>query len=267
MESPVALRSARWHGFFRHAFARHARGHMRALRVARWGQPGGQAPALPPGPLVVFANHPSWWDGVSFMLLSDALFPGRPIFVPMQAAALARYPFMRRIGAFPVEQGTARGAAAFLRAARDVLADPRHMLWVNAPGRFCDVRERPVPVMPGLARLPEIAPTASFLPLALDYPFWSEAKPEMLAAFGPAIPAATLLAEDREARPARLAAALEATMDRLAQDAIARDPSRFKDLLRGTEGMGGIYQLWRRLGAALRGRRFDPRHDPRAEGP
>jgi hypothetical protein len=29
--------------------------------------------------------------------------------------------------------------------------------------------------------------------------------------------------------------------------------------------MGGIYELWRRLRAALRGERFDARHDSRQE--
>jgi DNA-binding FadR family transcriptional regulator len=62
------------------------------------------------------------------------------------------------------------------------------------------------------------------------------------------------------------AAALAATMDRLAEDAIARDPARFATLLQGREGMGGIYDIWRKARAALRGERFDPRHHP-AEGP
>jgi hypothetical protein len=118
--------------------------------------------------------------------------------------------------------------------------------------------------VPGLTRLPELAPEARFLPLALEYPFRNERAPEMLAAFGPPIPAATLLTAPREARAAQLAAALEASMDRLAGDALSRDPSRFETLLRGREGMGGVWQGWRHLGAALRGRRFDPRHDPGA---
>jgi 1-acyl-sn-glycerol-3-phosphate acyltransferase len=231
---------------------------MRALRLARWGRP--EPP--PEAPLVVFASHPSWWDGVAVMLLGRLLFREREVFVPMEAAALARCPFMRRIGVFGVETGSPRGAAAFLRTAAAVLACPRHMLWMNAPGRFCDVRERPVPIAPGLARLPELAPEAGFVPLALDYPFWTERKPEMLAAFGPPIPGAELAALGREDRAARLAAALEAVMDGLAEDAIARDPARFETLLQGREGMGGVYQVWSRLRAALRGERYDPRHDP-----
>jgi hypothetical protein len=116
-----------------------------------------------------------------------------------------------------------------------------------------------------MARLPEIAANALFIPLALDYPFWTERKAEMLCAFGEPIEGAMLAAQEREARTRMLAAALAATMDRLAQDAISRDPARFETLHRGREGMGGIYDLWRRARAFARGRRFDARHDTRRE--
>ncbi|MCW8085866.1 lysophospholipid acyltransferase family protein [Sabulicella glaciei] len=256
-DDPVALRDERFVRFFDRAFSRFFARRMRALRVARWGMP-----EAPEGvPLVIFANHPSWWDGVSFLLLARRLFPGRQGFVPMDAAALARYGFMRRIGVFGIERNSARGAAAFLRTARTVLAHPSHMLWMNAPGRFSDARERPVPIAPGLSHLPEIAPGAVFLPLALEYPFWGERAAEALAAFGPPIPASELLALDRAARAERMRAALEAAMDRLAEDAIGRDPARFRALTEAQEGMGGIYGLWQRLRARLRGEAFDPRHD------
>lgn len=259
--SPVGLFSARHFAFFRFIFRRFSRRHLRAARVAQWGLP---PPDDPSRPLVVYANHPSWWDGMAFMLYSTALFPGRRMFIPMEAKALSRYGFMRRLGVFGVEQHSARGAVAFLRTAQAVLAEPRHMLWMNAPGRFMDVRERPVPIAPGLVRMAELAPGARFLPMALEYPFWSERAPEMLAAFGPPLEGAALAPMDRAARAEALARALEAAMDRLAADAMARDPARFRFVLRGREGMGGVWQGWRRLQAALRGVPFDPRHDPSA---
>ena len=103
------------------------------------------------------------------------------------------------------------------------------------------------------------------LPLALDYVFWTERRPEMLAAFGEPLEARDLLALDREAREERIREALTATMDRLAEEAMTRDPARFTVLVSGAEGMGGIYDLWRRFAALVRGRRFDPRHARRAE--
>lgn len=258
---PVVLRSERHLDFFNFMFTRFTRRHMRAVRIAHWGMP-----EIPRGaPAVIFANHPSWWDGVAFMLLYRRLLKDRPLFTPMAEWALDKYAFMRRLGVFGIETGTPRGTVAFLRTAEHVLQDPGHILWMNAPGRFADPRERPIPIAPGMSRLPEMAPGANFVPLALDYPFWGERKAEMLVAFGAPIPASDLLALDRDARTARLAAALEATCDRLTADAIARDPDRFETLVQGREGMGGVYQMWRRLGALLRGRRFDPRHDHQPE--
>jgi len=262
--SPVALFSPARMAFFHVMFAGFARKHLRAVRVAQWGLPPKDDPARP---LVVYANHPSWWDGVAFMLYSRALFPGRRMFSPMEAEALTRYGFMRRLGVFGVERNSARGAVGFLRTVKAVLATPGAMLWMNAPGRFMDVRERPVVIAPGLTRVAEFAPGTRFLPLALEYPFWAERAPEMLCAFGTPLDGAALAALDREARGAALAAALEATMDRLAADAIAREPARFRVVVRGREGMGGIYERWRHLRAALSGRSFDPRHDPGRHDP
>ncbi|ONG52749.1 glycerol acyltransferase [Pseudoroseomonas deserti] len=214
---------------------------MRALRLARWG-----APAVTEGPIVVFASHASWWDGIFFALLARRLFPGRRAFVPMQAAALGHYALFRRLGAFPVDPRAP--AEAFLATAARLLE--RDMLWMNAPGRFADVRQRPQPVAAGLVRLAERIPEAQFLPLALEYPFWSGRRPEMLAAFGPPLPGAALHAMPRPARRAALAAALGATLDRLAEDAMARDPARFFLLERKRDGMGGFFHRRRDAASA-----------------
>jgi 1-acyl-sn-glycerol-3-phosphate acyltransferase len=258
--SPAETFSPRMHRVFVRIFRRFLRKHMRALRLARWGEPH----AAEGRPLIVFANHPAWWDGIAFVLLAETLFPARRQFVPMDAEALSRYAFFKRLGVFGVEQQSPRGAIAFLTQSEALLKSPGHMLWINAPGRFQDVRERPVFIAPGLLRLPDLAPDAVFLPLALEMPFWTERKAELLAAFGAPIDAATLAALPREARREAFQNALTATMDRLAADAIARDPARFRTLEQGREGMGGMYQLWQRAKALATGQRFDPRHDPRA---
>jgi 1-acyl-sn-glycerol-3-phosphate acyltransferase len=85
-EDPVGRYDPRRMAFFHFMFRRFFRKHMRAARVTRWGLPADHGAR----PLVIFANHPGWWDGVAFMLLSQALFPDRRMFIPMEAAALAR---------------------------------------------------------------------------------------------------------------------------------------------------------------------------------
>lgn len=262
-ESPVARRSALVWRFMVFYFGRYFRRHMNGLRLARWGAP--DAPAR--GPLVVYLNHPGWWDGIVVALAADRLLPGYEGYIPIDEEMLARYPVFGRMGAFGMDPETRAGALAFLTTADAILADPRRSLWVTAQGRFSDVRERPVGLQPGLAHLPERAPDAVFLPLAIEYGFWIERGAEAFLAFGAPIRARELLALPRPERRARLEAGLSATLDRLSADVVSREPARFRTLVAGQAGVGGVYDGWRRLGATLRGRRFHPEHGKGARGP
>ncbi|WP_051092971.1 lysophospholipid acyltransferase family protein [Methylobacterium sp. 77] len=242
-------------------FDRFLRRHMNALRLARWGVPDVAGHS---GPIVVTLNHPAWWDAAVVILLAGRLFPDRTSHAPFEAEALAKYAVFSRIGAFAVDLASARGAAQFLRQSRAILGAPGQMLWITAQGRFVDVRTRPLDLRGGVARLPEIAPDALFVPLALDYAFWEERGAEAFAAFGTPVRGADLLALPRPERLARMEADLTATLDRLSADVIAREPGRFTILTAGGKGVGGIYDGWRRMRAVLTGRRFDPAH--RSEG-
>ncbi len=237
-------------------FDRFLRRHLDALRLARWGLPPGTET---PDPIVVYLNHPAWWDAAVVILLAGRLYPAHESHAPFDATMLERYGIFARIGAFAVDLDSARGAAQFLRASRKILK-PGRMMWITAQGRFSDVRERPLGLRGGVARLAEIAPEALFVPLALEYAFWDERGAEAFAAFGPAIRGADLLALPRPARLARLEADLTATLDRLSADVMARAPERFTVLTSGAKGIGGIYDSWRRLRSILSGRHFDPAH-------
>jgi 1-acyl-sn-glycerol-3-phosphate acyltransferase len=206
--------------------------------------------------MVIYTNHPSWWDPALFMLVSPKLFPGRIGFGPMDAVQLQRYGLFRRLGAFAVEPG-ARGAAAFLRVARQGLARARAAMWITAEGAFRDPRRRPILLRPGIAHLARLAPDTVFVPAALDYVFWNESRPEALLRFGPPVLARGSVRDI----DAALTQALTACMDGLADDAATRDATRFVTLLNGTAGAGLIYDTWRRVWAALRGQRFSARHE------
>jgi 1-acyl-sn-glycerol-3-phosphate acyltransferase len=252
---PVALRSAFLFGGFLRYLRWSATSRFHALRIARPGPP-----ATPPDrPLIVYLNHPSWWDPAVIFLLNDILTPRRAGFGPMDSAALARYGVMRRLGVFGLDPGP-RGAAQFLRSARTILAAPDRALWITAEGTFTDARTRPVRLRPGIAHLARAVPEAVILPLALEYTFWNESKPEALAAFGPPLDADPALSVP--AWTARLESALETAMDGLAARAMTRDPALFVPLLRGRTGVGGPYDLFRRAASWARLRRFNPGHEP-----
>lgn len=240
-------RAQRWFAMY---CRRKLRRHFTALRVLR-----GAAPASPPGPLVVFANHPSWWDPIAGALLADEFLRDRQHFAPIDADALERYPIFRRLGFFPVRDGVA-GARQFLRAARAILDRDGACLWITPGGRFSDVRQRP-DFQPGLARLGAMPGRVTFVPLALEYVFWDEPRPEALAAFGAPIQFGDEMVAG--IGPA-LQRALGETQARLADAAIARDAGAFQVLTGGKAGAGGIYEWWQSARAALRGERFDPSH-------
>jgi 1-acyl-sn-glycerol-3-phosphate acyltransferase len=242
--------------YFRRFFAR----HMNALRVAQWGIP------VPPqrGPVIVYSNHPAWWDAAVYILAADRFFPASESYAPIDAGMLKQYGIFGRIGAFGVDLNSPRGAAEFLAASAQILSRPDRALWITAQGRFGDVRERPLGLKPGVARLIDLAPDCTLVPLGIEYSFWAERGAEACIAFGTPIKGSDLLDMPRTERLHRLEDALTTTLDRLSADVRSRDPSRFRPVLSGRTGIGGIYDGWRRLAAALRGRSFDPSHEGRA---
>jgi 1-acyl-sn-glycerol-3-phosphate acyltransferase len=240
-------------GFGRYGERYLARG-FHAVRLSRAERPDPEA--LRGRPVAVCLSHPSWWDPLVGLLLARRLFPQRRHYAPIEASALARYRFFGRLGFFGVEPGP-RGARRFLEVSRALLERPDTVLWVTAAGRFADPRERPVALRPGLGHALARNPGAAVLPLALEYPFWEERHPEALARFGGEV---RVDSPEPDAWTAALEAGLEAAQDGLAAEALARDPRRFETLLGGSAGVGGMYDLWRRLRSRLRGERFRPEH-------
>jgi 1-acyl-sn-glycerol-3-phosphate acyltransferase len=212
------------------------------------------------GPLIIYSNHPGWWDGAIYVLAADRLLTAYEHYAPIDAAMLDKYRFFARVGGYGVDLSRRRGASDFLRQSRLILARRDRALWVAAQGRFADVRERPLGLKPGIARLCELAPRAILVPLAVEYAFWTERGAEACLAFGSPLPAQELSRHDRHERLARLEAALVDTLDRLAADVIARDPGRFRTVLAGRAGVGGIYDGWKRIVARMRGDVWDPAH-------
>ncbi len=239
--------------FFRMIVRGYFARHFRAVRVSD----AFQVKALGDGPLIVYANHSSWWDPMVLVLLATKYLSSRHHYAPMDASALERYGILKHIGVFGVEMKTARGAAQFLRTGLSVLQQG-NVLWVTPQGRFADARERPLVFKPGLAALASrVKGGCTVLPLAIEYTFWDERLPETLLHFGEPL---RFEGEPAEHIEASLARALETTMAALAVKSIARDPAAFTMLQQGKVGTGGFYEAGQRLVARLRGRKFQAEH-------
>lgn len=236
-------------------------------------------------PILIYMNHPAWWEPILCGALAGLYFPGAEHYAPIDADALKQYPFFGKLGLFGVEladgHATRAGARRFVQVGRAALAQPNHLLWVTAQGAFRDARRRPVTLMPGIAHLLKrlgapvaattpgastpgaVTPGVRVIPLAVEYTHWFERRPECLLHFGPIRSATDLLAEahDHNLSPhALLERDLTQAMDRLAKASIARDHAAFRTLIQGRGGVGGLYDLWRSAIAALTGRRIHTRH-------
>lgn len=234
--------------------------NFHAVRMSRAGRL--DRGALQGIPLVIYLNHPSWWDPMICLLLANRLFPGRRHYGPIDGAALNKYRFFEKLGFFGIEAGTVQGARRFLEVGSRIVEQPDSVLWITAQGRFTDSRDRPVQLRPGLGHLVSRMGRmrkGAVLPLAVEYPFWGERYPEALVRFGEPLDVskATL-------RPADwtrvLAECLESAQNELEAESITRDPARFEKVVSGGSGVGGVYDAWRRYRAWLRGEQFRPEH-------
>jgi 1-acyl-sn-glycerol-3-phosphate acyltransferase len=247
-------------------FATYSRGYLRrrfhSIRILKTGLP----PSLESRPLVIYLNHASWWDPLVCLRLAQSQFGQRTSYAPIDARALARYRFFSKLGFYGVEQQSARGTRSFLHTTSAILESPWNAVWLTPQGRFMDVRERPLRLQRGLGALAAQAENATFLPLAIEYAFWTEPRAEILVSFGgPTVP---------ETEPGRSASewtqhfseALEATQDELAARSCRRNPEEWLVLDRSASSVNAAYDLCRWAGARMKGESFTREHQPEQPG-
>ncbi len=211
----------------------------------------GTRPSVVPGRagcerVVVVMNHPSWWDPLVAMVLKREWFGDVPVFGGMAAEELERYPFFKRLGLFPVRKGAA-GARDWREAMRAVAGCERAVLWTTPQGRFVDVRERGVPLMPGVAMTGELQRGCVYLPVAVEYVSGRARLPEVYVSVGEALEAEEMRGLGRAEVVERLRQRLEAEQDALANGVCAGDPLRWEAVRGGDRGLRSVYGWWRRL--------------------
>lgn len=219
-------------------------------------------PIDPTAPLIVYANHPGWWDPIVGMLLCRELFPERSYFAPIDAEALKKYRSFRKLGYFGIDLKSTRGAADFLRTGTRVLGLSNTSLWITPEGRFTDPRDPQPEFMPGVAHLAMKHEKIACVPLAIEYAFVEEQQPFMLCRIGKPVQRElpSFEAEDRkdpgacaprlhehvrtpsdekEAWRQRLETGLRDAQRTLADRVVQRDWSGFRVLLRSKRPLHG----------------------------
>ena len=215
-------------------------------------------------PIVVYANHASWWDPIVAMLIRKAYFPSRIFYAPIDSIALENYRIMAKIGFYGLSLGTLAGASEFLTTTKRILESKNASVWITPEGRFTDARDYSQSLMPGLAHLASRVHGVVFIPHALEYAFWDESRPQIFARLGAPICDPELQrvshSSDKSTWNELLTSRLRQTQTELAKSVMARDPSRFEYLINSRPIRLGWYDYLRSWSAWVQGKKFDPRH-------
>jgi len=133
-------------------------------------------------PLVLYANHSSWWDGLVAFQIGRVLALDQ--YAMMEERHLREYPFHRRLGAFSVVRENAREAARSIEYAGELLRGTSRVLWIFPQGVMLPNDTRPLRLYTGAAHIIKQTNTAYVAPVAVRYEFLDDFRPDILVRVG-----------------------------------------------------------------------------------
>jgi 1-acyl-sn-glycerol-3-phosphate acyltransferase len=134
-------------------------------------------------PLIIYANHSSWWDGLIFLEVLRR-FDGEN-HVMMEEKQLRKLFFFRWLGAFSVVRENPREAVKSIAYAANLLSEKfNRTLLIFPQGEILPNDVRPLRFYQGLARIIEKVQVCRLVPAALRLEFSGNFKPEIYVKIG-----------------------------------------------------------------------------------
>jgi chlorobactene lauroyltransferase len=197
-------------------------------------------------PTLIYANHPSWWDGYMAFLLADEYWRCQG-YLMMEEAQLARYRFFRYCGVFSVDRHDPReGMRSVAYAAGLLQRHPGRVLWIFPQGEITPNDRRPLGSFSGAAHIAKRAAPVRCMPMALRFEFLGEQRPEALIRLGEA--QLVEAGADVKALHREMDRRLLAEVDRLRDDTISGATSSYRTIL---QGRASVNVVWDRVRAVL----------------
>lgn len=180
-------------------------------------------------PLVLYANHSSWWDGLVAFAIGSA--SGLDHFAMMEERQLIQYPFHRRLGAFGVVRENAREAARSIEYAARLLSETNRALWIFPQGATLRSDARPLKLFTGAARIIERLKTADALPVAVRYEFLDEFRPEIFVRIEPPEHVTPTEGFDPKSFTRAMEDSLTGALDRVRDDVLRADFGDYEEII------------------------------------
>lgn len=186
-------------------------------------------------PLVIVANHASWWDALMPILISLDHFD-HDAYGVMEERQLRRFGFFRKLGMFSIDRENPRSGLASLAYGADLLRDTGRVLWYFPQGEVVPNDVRPIEIYRGIGRLLRMIGRSTLLPVAFRYELLDNERPDAWIRIG----SPTEL-DLRDASGGTTAPDLEElvreglteTADRLRADVLERRTEEYATILRG----------------------------------
>lgn len=160
------------------------------------------------GPLLLVANHTSWWDGFILRDVQRRLRPRSPLYTLMTTRELRRHPYLRWMGCVGVEPGNSSSVLRAFRRLRDERRhDPNAVFAVFPQGSIWPPTRRPLGFERGVSVLASLLAPVTVVPVAVHLEPLNRAAPTAFVSIGPAFVA------QRRPEPATLERAVEAELD------------------------------------------------------
>jgi len=192
-------------------------------------------------PILIVANHSSWWDGYFAWLLSRTIAP-QDQYLMVEEANLRRYPFFTWAGCFSVDREHGRRSRESICYAAHLLKErPQRAVWIFPQGEIVPNDTRPLRCYSGIGHLAKQAGAIRYYPVAMRIEYGREQRPDAFISIGP--PRTLLDTTSRRPRDlaACMAADLTAELDQLRADVLAGNITDFQILLRGRRSLNRLY--------------------------
>jgi 1-acyl-sn-glycerol-3-phosphate acyltransferase len=160
-------------------------------------------PEAPRGPVVLVANHVSWWDGFLLGAVRRALRPQAVLRTIALERELARHPVLRRIGGIGIDPASPSSILHALRAIARLRSDD-FVLAYFPQGRIAPTHARPLGFHRGIDLALRLVAPATVIPVALHVEPLARFAPTAFVALGAPIDAATTNHVGLEVRVTRL---------------------------------------------------------------
>jgi len=194
-------------------------------------------------PMIICANHSSWWDGYVALLVSRQL--GVDPYLMMEEVQLRRYFFFSWIGCFSVDRHDPRSALESLQYAARLLKEQRgRMVWLFPQGEISPNDHRRLKFFTGAAYLARMSRPVLLYPLAIRIEYLAEQRPDLFISL-----CEPLHVDAEQTRTPgflkscthQLEERVTAELDHLRNDVIASDYSSFTLIMHGKASTNRIF--------------------------